>query len=164
MSNIFEVQADSLVIEVSADTPSIQITEIKPELKIELVGPQGSQGIPGPAGGSIIQKEAGEILSGHRAVRISNNLVYYCDATNINHVGTVVGVTTSAATVGSIVNIQMLGNLIESGWGWNESAVFVGINGQLTQDLTGMLFVQQIGVAVSSTELNINPQLAVLRN
>ena len=164
MTNIFEVQVDSLVIEVSTGTPLIQITEIKPELKIELVGPQGSQGIPGPAGGSIIQKEAGEILSGHRTVRISNNLVYYCDATNINHVGTAIGVTTNAATVGDVVNIQMLGDLIESGWNWSEGAVFVGINGQLTQDLTSLLFVQQIGVAVSSIELNINPQLAVLRN
>ena len=156
MTNIFEVQVDSLVIEVSTGTPLIQITEIKPELKIELVGPQGSQGIPGPAGGSIIQKEAGEILSGHRTVRISK--------TNINHVGTAIGVTTNAATVGDVVNIQMLGDLIESGWNWSEGAVFVGINGQLTQDLTSLLFVQQIGVAVSSIELNINPQLAVLRN
>ncbi len=164
MSNIFEVQADSLVIEVSADTPSIQITEIKPELKIELVGPQGSQGIPGPAGGSIIQKIAGETLSGHRAVRISNGFVYYCDAANIHHAGTAIGVSTGAALISDTVNIQMLGDLIELGWNWNEGAVFVGINGQLTQTLTNLLFVQQIGVAVNSTELNINPQLAVLRN
>lgn len=164
MTDTFEVKVDSLVIEVSIDAPVIEVSVDTPEIKIELVGPQGSQGIPGPAGGSIIQKEAGENLSGHRVVRIFNNLVYYCDATNIDHVGNAVGVNINAATVGSIVNIQMLGNLIEVGWNWNEGAVFVGINGQLTQDLTGMLFVQQIGVAVSSTELNINPQLAVLRS
>jgi hypothetical protein len=41
--------------------------------------------------------------------------------------------------------------------------VSVGENGQLTQTITGV-FMQQIGVAVNQTELNINPQQAVIRS
>jgi hypothetical protein len=106
---------------------------------------------------------AGENLSGHRAIRSHLGLAYYCNALDTAHAGTAIGVSTGAALVGDPVNVQTLGNLTEPSWDWRDGLVSVGENGQLTQTITGV-FMQQIGVAVNQTELNINPQQAVIRS
>jgi hypothetical protein len=130
------------------------------------IGPQGLQGIQGPAGpagGSIPQFTAGENLSGHRAIRLSGGLAYYCDAATLAHAGTAIGITTGAALSGDLANMQTLGIISDPSWNFVNGPVYVGSAGVLTQVPNGV-FVQQIGVSGKSTELNIAPQLAVLRN
>lgn len=142
---------------VEAETITVEIIEVAQQ------GPRGIQGIPGPAGGSVVQVIAGETLSGHRAIRLSNGLAYYCDAMNLAHVGTGIGVSTGAALINETVNVQTLGTLSEPSWTWIDGPIYVGANGQLTQSITG-LFIQQIGVATNATAMNINAQLSVIRS
>lgn len=158
---------DSVVSVESIETVTSEVVESE-TIAVEIIevaqqGPRGIQGIPGPAGGSVIQVVAGETLSGHRAIRLSNGLAYYCDAANLAHAGTGIGVSTGAALIGETVNVQTLGTLSEPSWTWNDGPIYVGTNGQLTQSITG-LFMQQIGVATNATAMNINAQLSVIRS
>lgn len=168
---ITETVTDSTVsVEtVEIATASVEVIEVGqrgPAGPTGATGPQGIQGIQGPAGpagGSIPQFTAGENLSGHRAIRLHNGLAYYCDSTTLAHAGTAIGVSTGAALAGDPVNVQTIGIVAEPSWTWSDGPVYVGPNGSLSQTISGV-FVQQIGVAGNSTELNIAPQLAVLRN
>ena len=163
----FDTITDSVVSVESVETVTAEVVESE-TIAVEIIevaqqGPRGIQGIPGPAGGSVIQVVAGETLSGHRAIRLSNGLAYYCDAANLAHAGTGIGVSTGAALIGETVNVQTLGTLSEPSWTWNDGPIYVGTNGQLTQSITG-LFMQQIGVATNATAMNINAQLSVIRS
>lgn len=106
--------------------------------------------------------EAGENLSANRVVRVSNTLAYLCDAATSAHAGTVIGLTTGAALTGATATVQTAGLVQELTWTLTEGPVYVGADGQLTQTVTGLAFVQQIGVAISATQINIHPQLAIL--
>lgn len=153
-----EVESVEITTTEVVETESITVEIIE----VALQGPRGIQGIPGPAGGSTIQLVAGENISGHRAIRSHLGLAYYCDSFALTHAGTAIGVSTGAALLGELVTIQTLGNLAEPSWSWNEGAIYVGPSGTLIQTISGV-FVQQIGMATNSTEMNINPQLAVTR-
>lgn len=121
-------------------------------------GPQGAKGDPG----DISQiHEAGENLSGHRAIRVAAGLAYYCDGTNSAHTGLCIGITAGAATAGDDATVQTVGLMTEPSWTWTEGPVFVGASGILTQSLSGLAFIQQVGIATSATTLDINPQLPI---
>ncbi len=156
---ITEVITDSATVVETVDV-SVATVEI---IEVALQGPQGIQGIPGAPGGSVIQCVAGENISGHRAIRVENGLGYYCNSATLAHAGTAIGMSTQAATLGDVFNVQTLGNVIEPSWNWTQGPVFVGTLGQLTQLQIGV-FHQQIGIAVNTTELNVNPQLAIIRS
>jgi len=166
-SVVVDTMIDSVVSVESVETVTSEVVDTE-TIEVEIIevaqqGPQGIQGIPGPAGGSTIQVVAGETLSGHRAIRLSHGLAYTCDAANLAHAGTGIGVSTGAALIGETVNVQTLGTLNEPSWTWNDGPIYVGNNGQLTQSITG-LFMQQMGVATNATAMNINPQLTVIRS
>jgi hypothetical protein len=131
-------------------------------VEVGLQGPPGPPGLPGPPGGAALTAPAGETLSGHRVVRLVEGMAFYCDAATLAHAGTAIGLTTGAALASTPATIQTLGNLTEPAWSFVEGPVYVGLHGFPTQSLDGV-FLQQIGVAVSATTLNINPQISILR-
>lgn len=145
----------SNVIETNI-TSGVQVTTT-----LAVVGPQGPKGDPGDAA-DIPTFEAGENLSAKRAIRVENDLAYYADGSNAAHAGQALGISVGAVSAGDTVTVRMTGMITEPTWTLTEGPVFVGANGQLTQSLVGLAFVQQIGVAVSATQININPQLAIL--
>ena len=122
-------------------------------------GPQGPKGEPG----DISQiHEAATNLSGHRAIRIAAGLAYYCDGTDSAHTGRCIGITQGAVSAGDDATVQTVGLMTEPSWTWTEGPVYVGANGVLTQSLAGLAFIQQVGLAVSATSIDINPQLPIL--
>lgn len=124
-------------------------------------GPQGPKGDPGDAADTPTF-ESGESISAKRVIRVDGDLAYYADATNGAHAGKAIGISVGAASIGDTVTVRMTGMIDEPTWTLTEGPVYVGANGALTQSVTGLAFVQQIGVAVSATQININPQLAIL--
>lgn len=122
------------------------------------VGPQGPKGDPGD---SSQAHEAGENLSGHRAIRVAAGLAYYCDGTDASHTGRCIGITTGAVLAGADATVKTVGLMTEPSWTWTEGPVFVGASGQLTQSLAGLSFIQQVGMAVSATSIDVNPQLPI---
>ena len=101
-------------------------------------------------------------LSGHRAIRVVSDLAYLCDGANAAHVGRCIGMTVGAVVEGAVATIQTVSLISDPGWNWSEGPVYVGANGLLTQSLTGLAFIQQVGQAVSPISIDINPQLPIL--
>ena len=81
-----------------------------------------------------------------------------CDATNMLHVNRVIGLTKKSWSTGETAKIYYAGMLTNTAWNWNVAAgsVFAGANGDLTQDLTGLVFQNRVGVAITATMIKID--------
>lgn len=101
-------------------------------------------------------------LSGHRAVKVVNGAADYCDAATQSDAGLAIGMTTGAVVAGDDATIQTVGSITEPSWTWTTGPVFVGFNGGLTQSLVGLTFVQRLGIATSSTTVDLNPQQPII--
>ena len=123
-------------------------------LDIFAPGPQGIQGEKGEQGdvGSsavLHTVTAGEILFGHRVVRIANGMAYVTNCLDRNHVGEAIGLTTGAATVGQQVQIQLSGILTEDSWNFFPGRVYLSQTGTLTSTPPTSGFLQLVGRAIS---------------
>jgi hypothetical protein len=153
-------------ITVSEDvTTSIIVEPVTTTVEVTgLAGIRGPQGEPGPAGEGVVSQvhEAATNLSGHRAIRVVSGLAYVCDGSNASHAGRCIGISTGAVVAGDDVNIQTSGLLTEPSWNWADGPVYVGASGVLTQSLAGLAYIHQIGLAVSATQIDINPLSPIL--
>ena len=126
-------------------------------------GPQGEKGEKGDVGDDVFLYEgiAGEILLGHRVVRIEDGLVYNTNALDISHIGQAVGVTTDAALTGEAVKIQFTGMLTEPSWHFDPGRVWVSTTGTLTNLVPSLGFIQEVGRVLepSTVVLNISQPL-----
>lgn len=103
---------------------------------------------------SMMSLVAGEILGGHRAVRINAaGKVIYADHSVSP---SVIGVSRHAAVADATVTVVAAGPLDEPGWTWTPGeSVFLGPAGALTQDVPASGWVVPIGYAISATRLLI---------
>ena len=123
-------------------------------------------GTPGPAGppAGTLTKRAARALSGHKIVKaIGAGAVDYASSDSPADAGAVLGITLGAANGDASVNVQSDGEMAEPTWSWRPGAVFLGIQGALTQTppLAGLL--QQIGVATTPTTILVAIQTPFLR-
>lgn len=144
---VVQPDPDLLVIEQTADTVSIVIN----------TGQEGPQGPAGPAGdGSNLTKIAGTAIGGHKVViAYGNTGAQLADKDTASHMHVVLGVTKGAASQGSPVEIQTVGEMIEPSWVWVNGPVFLGSNGIMTQTPPTTGFQLQIGTAIAPTVLMI---------
>ncbi len=149
MTDQIVIQPDPqlLVIEQTAETVSIVIN----------TGQEGPQGPAGPAGdGSKLTKIAGSAIGGHKVVIASGvSGAQLADKDTPAHMHLVLGVTQGAASSGSPVDIQTVGEMIEPSWSWSAGPVFLGSNGNLTQTPPASGFQLLIGTAIAPTVLMI---------
>lgn len=121
-----------------------------------------AQGVPGVGGVSqFISYIAGENLLGHSAVKIVNRLVYHVSSEVAGDLGLVVGITTANVSQDAMATVQFTGVMTHSLWSWSSGRVLVGIDGALTQNITGS-FVQSVGVAIDVDAILINPQHSIV--
>jgi hypothetical protein len=124
----------------------------------------GKRGPPGLSNLFFFIRRAEANLGGHRAV-VSNEdgTVNYADNTNLDHLGKVLGITTSAVLAGEEVKI-IRGGLIEfEGWSWDtDLPVYLAANGLLTQNPASVGFSQILGFAESPTGLFVNLREPIL--
>ena len=140
---------------------TIVLTTVSTPVVLTAPGPQGPKGDTGEVI-STQSYQAGENLSGHRVVRIVGGYAYACRGNVQADAGLAIGITTGAALEGDTVQVQTIGRLTEPSWNLIGGPVYVGALGQLTQYPAAMAFTQQIGIAVSPTSLDINPQIAIV--
>lgn len=117
-------------------------------------GETGPAGLPGAPGGDpglvTLDGTAGENLSGHRAVYLSQGSFFYADKDSEEKMMSVAGVTTGAVLSGGNIQAISLGVISEPSWTWTYPApVFIGNNGQLVQARPTVGFLVQIGSAFS---------------
>jgi hypothetical protein len=120
-----------------------------------LSGPPGPEGPPGPPGSDALVYVATSPIGGHVVVAESAGGLAVADASNLDHMLRVVGVSTNAAGVGNDVNVQMRRAITHSGWAFTPGApVFLGLAGALVPTPpVGAQFSQVVGVALTSTSL-----------
>lgn len=96
----------------------------------------------------------GETIIEGRAVRIQAGLAMLVDATNVTHANTIVGVARQSGNIGESITLVNEDYITNTAWTFLEAKpVFVGAAGVLTQNVIGLTFIQQVGVAASPTKL-----------
>lgn len=149
-----EIITEKKLLEITAPNNIHKLEVKQPEVKILQIGIQGPPGPPGE--GSEGTYVAGEILSGHRAVVISDyDTVIYANNTVLWHKNSYVGITTQAANSGAFVVVKLAGEIMENSWNWiPDQPIYFTTNGLLTQTppTTG-LFIKIIAVASSATSI-----------
>ena len=119
------------------------------------------EGARGPRGLSdlfFLTREAAADLGGHRAV-VSNvdGTIDYASASNLDHLGKVLGIIVEAVLTGERVNVIRGGLLEFEGWDWDINLpVYLAENGLLTQNPSSAGFSQIVGFAESPTGLFVN--------
>lgn len=112
---------------------------------------------------SVFNTIAGQSLSGGRVVVIKNGKAVYFNPNDITMLGLVTGITKTAAANNAEVQIKLFGAFYEAGLNLtSDEMYFVGVNGTLVTDPTGLLIVQPIGNALNSDTLNININSPIL--
>ncbi len=129
-------------------------------------GDKGDKGDTGESGASSSYTyTADEIIGGHRAVIIDNNLAYYADNTNLNHINKPIGVSNNASSLGGEVTVVFFGEMEESSWNWNINLpIWISTNGLLTQipPVTGFSCI--IAFPITSIKIFINKQEILIIN
>ena len=102
---------------------------------------------------------AAHIMSGHRAVVITGvDQVMYADHDTLSDLGKPVWLNLGSAGVGGLVELAWFGTVVESSWSWTLGPVYVGTNGLLTQTPPTTGYQRQIGAAVDTDTLWLDPQ------
>ena len=123
-------------------------------------GPTGPQGLSGAS--APIVYTAGETLGGHRGVILSNSTAIYADSTILAHADKLIGINTDATLLGDIAYIRTSGEL-EGFTGLTiNSKVYLQSNGVLTSTIPTTGFIQQVGIALTSTKILINIQPSIV--
>jgi hypothetical protein len=136
-----------------------------------VVTSSGAQGPPGPPGpgapGGIplynIELRAAINLSGHRAIIIdSYGDAIYADNSSILE-SSVVGITTSAASLNTIVYAAANGaTIVEPSWSWvPQQPIFLGSTGYLTQTAPTSGIIVQLGLALSTTKMLVDIKMPI---
>lgn len=143
---------------MSSEVINIEIYE-QPILQLEWY-----VGVPGEAAiaDNTLQVIAGQDLSSGRAVYLTDEEVYYFDPTQRSTFGRTLGITTTAANQGTLVNVQLQGRVTVAGWGLiPNAAYFATYNGVLSTTHADKV-VQQLGFAINSNQLIIHFQTPII--
>jgi hypothetical protein len=96
------------------------------------------------------------IVEGYAVKVNSLNQLQRCSSTNLADLNTLIGLAKQTGNIGSMVTVAEDEFMTNTSWTWiPNKPVFLGINGTLTQSLIGVLFVQQVGVALTPTKIVI---------
>jgi len=153
--NVIELDQPSNIVELNVPNDIIEIISRGPQ---GAKGDKGDKGDRGDAGQNYVVKPALGNIGGERFV-IGNldGTVSYADATNLSHLGRVVGISLNAASDGDDVEVLIFGYIEFNGWNFDISApVYLSTDGLITQTQPTTGFSQIVGFAESPTRLFIN--------
>lgn len=111
---------------------------------------------------------ANSTISSYQVLAAFASTVVPASASNLNHVGNVIGISLTGAGVGSGVNVVTNGLITNSAWSWDDTKpIFLDvISGGLIQDdpepSDGAVFTLQIGSVVNPTTINVEIQYPIL--
>lgn len=136
-----------------------------PVINVSMLG-SGPPGPPGPAGGSTVTYAAGQNMSSGRVVIVDGEEAFYFQNTDLTHHSRAFGITTTSATAGNNVTIQVSGLVSDAAFGFAaDTPLWVGADGEIfnTQPVTGVI-IQKAGVAYEDKKLLIDFSISVIKN
>ena len=161
----YSIQETPISFNLFQENINLSITEQNTELllAVGLRGDKGDKGDTGANGAngalSSYTYVAGEIIGGHRAVIINNNLAYYTDCTNLDHINKPIGISSNASISGGNVTVVFYGEMEESSWNWDiTKPIWISINGLLTQTPPETGFSCIIAMPIITTKIFIEKQ------
>lgn len=86
----------------------------------------------------------------------------YADQTNSNSYGKVIGLSKGAVVTGGLLEIVTASELAGFTGLIPNTQVYLGLNGLITQTVPTSGFIQQLGVAITSTSILVNLSLPLL--
>lgn len=123
------------------------------------------QGPAGTSGGATTLKTAAVDINAYKAVTTNEaGLLIYADAATLTHGDQVLGISAMASLAGGSLMVQTAGELVNPGWSWQPGrAIFLGLNGDITQDPSVGLFSFSLGYAITATSIFIRLGRAIQR-
>jgi len=112
-----------------------------------------------------VQLIAGETIGGHKIVYEKDKKAYIASNDNLECVGRIVGMTLNAAVQNEILNIRKVGNIQNQNWGlFSNYLYYLGTDGTIISSTGSGLFLQNLGYASNSENLEFNINIPILRN
>ncbi len=149
--------ADTTVVIQNSPTTVSLIAPVSSVIVSAVQGPAGVSGAFTP-----IIYVAGTNLSGGMGVILSNSTAIAANSTTLAHAGKLIGITTGSALTGDSAVIQTSGEL-EGFFGLTvNSKVYLQANGTITSTIPTTGFVQQVGIALTTTKVLINIQPSLI--
>ncbi len=112
----------------------------------------------------VSQFIAGENIGSNLAVRLHNGQIFLASQNISTHANKVIGITSTSAQQNNPISVQTTGQLNGLFGLIADEPIFLSINGILTQNIPTTGFIQQVGIAITSTTMfiSIQPSLAVI--
>ena len=116
-----------------------------------------SNPLPAPTVETEIALPCGEMIVEGYAVKVNAlNQLERCSAFNATHLNTLIGLAKQTGNIGNVIAVAEDEFMTNTAWAWQpDKPVFLGTDGTLTQSFIGVLFVQQVGVALTPTKIVI---------
>lgn len=116
-----------------------------------------SNPLPAPSVETEVSLPCAEMIVEGYAVKVNAlNQLERCSATNLAHLNTLIGLAKQTGNIGNVIAVSEDEYMTNTSWAWQpDKPVFLGIDGTLTQSLIGVVFVQQVGVALTPTKIVI---------
>lgn len=96
------------------------------------------------------------IVEGYAVKLNALNQLERCSAFNATHLNTLIGLAKQTGNIGNVIAVAEDEFMTNTAWAWQPNKpVFLGTDGTLTQSLIGVVFVQQVGVALTPTKIVI---------
>jgi len=152
VSEIVVVPSVPCTIELSAnEQPTVEIS----------IGLAGIAPVPDSL---FLYRTANGAIGGQRmVVGNADGTVSYADATNVSHLGKVLGMSDAAYLDGETVKVIREGLVEFVGWSFNPAQpIYLSTNGVLTQSASATGFSQIVGFAESPTKLFVNLREPIL--
>lgn len=98
-------------------------------------------------------------ISGGRLVRMTATGLAYYDAATVNDAYSLLGISLNGGNVSDSINVGTSGVIQHDGLGLLPGEYYLaGANGTLTRSVTGLIFQQIIGQAITANSINFQPQ------
>lgn len=115
--------------------------------------PAGPAGVVDPD--NVEEWVAGEDISALKVVRAAGSRVFVQDVTDIADMHGCVGISRTFANELGVIEVISNGLLSDASWNFSQGAVFLGLNGSITQSVPSQAFDLRLGTAISATEIFI---------
>lgn len=112
---------------------------------------------PIPAIETEIRLPCAEMIVEGYGVKTNNlNQLERCSAFDLNDLHKLIGLAKQSGNIADVITVVEDEFMENTAWNWvPQKPVFLGTDGTLTQSLIGVLFVQQVGVAINPTKIVI---------
>lgn len=146
-------------------TQQILVLELKSDIEpCELTLTQIAPVMVNGQGGSDTQGVAADNLMANRLLRMTPEGLAYLDANDPSHAGLCAGVSLTAAMVNQTIRFRSAGVIKNEGWSFSTGAILYATGDGIIGTAAGSGFFQQVGVAISPTEVQISLGMAIVRS